>query len=149
MKPSPLLVALLALGAIGPLVAQDSLPRRLTHRETGCDTLTRASTDSVYQADAVDRPVEPTRLQIRDLPFRAREVITGRSVLSFIVESSGRIDRCSVELLEEAAPEWTAVVLKELRHARYEPARLRGHPVRQRVYQVFTYHNDGRLLHGR
>jgi hypothetical protein len=65
------------------------------------------------------------------------------------VEPSGRIDRCSIELLEETAPAWTAAVLKQLRQARYQPARRGGERVRQRVYQVFTYHQDGRLLHGR
>jgi hypothetical protein len=151
MRPTLLPVAMLALGAAGHLAAQgsDSLPRRLTVAETGCDTLQRVSTDSVYEADAVDHPVEATRLPIEDLPFRAREVIKGRSVFRFIVEPSGRIDRCSMELLEETTPAWTAAVLKELRKARYEPARLHGQPVRQRVYQLFTYHNDGRLLHGR
>lgn len=38
---------------------------------------------------------------------------------------------------------------KELRTARYQPARHGGEKVRQRVYQLFTYHQDGRLLHGR
>jgi hypothetical protein len=144
-------LAILALGSAGPLAAQyrDTLPRPLTAAETGCDTLERPPIDSVYEAEAVDRPVEPIRLQIKDLPFRAREVIKGRSVFRFIVESSGRINRCSIELLEETTPEWTAAVVKELRRVRYEPARLAGKPVRQWVYQLFTYHNDGRLLHGR
>jgi hypothetical protein len=62
---------------------------------------------------------------------------------------TGRIDRCSIELVEEAAPAWTDAVLKQLRSARYRPARLAGRPVRQRVYQIFTYHEDGRFLHAR
>ena len=36
-------------------------------------------------------------------------------------------------------------MLKELRVAHYEPGRKAGQPVRQVVYQVFTYHSDGRL----
>jgi TonB-like protein len=150
MKPM-LLVTFLGVSVAGRLPGQaiDSVPRRLTGAETGCDSLQRPATDSVYEADAVDQPVRARRLLIEDLPFRAREVINGRSVFRFIVEPSGRIDQCSVELLEETTPAWTAAVLKELRRARYEPARRSGQPVRQRVHQLFTYHNDGRLLHGR
>lgn len=141
----------LGLASVGQLAAQaiDELPRRLSAAETGCDSLQRPATDSVYEADAVDQPVRAYRLAIKDLPFRAREVLTGHSVLRFIVEPSGEIDRCSIELLEETSPLWTDAVVKELRQARYQPARRSGRPVRQRVHQVFTYHNDGRLLHAR
>jgi Gram-negative bacterial TonB protein C-terminal len=146
--PLPLI---LAAALTGPLSAQagDVSPRRLSPTETGCDSLQRRATDSVYEAEAVDQPVRAQRLPIEEMPFRAREVLNGRAVFSFIVEPSGRVDRCSIELMEETTPEWTAAVLKELRQAKYQPARLQGRPVRQRVYQLFTYHSDGRLLHGR
>jgi Gram-negative bacterial TonB protein C-terminal len=141
----------LSLVSVGELAAQasDQSPRRLSAAETGCDSLQRPAADSVYEADVVDQPVHAYRLPIKDLPFRAREVINGRSVLRFIVEPSGRIDRCSIELLEETSPLWTDAVVRELRQARYQPARRGGRPVRQRVHQLFTYHNDGRLLHSR
>jgi Gram-negative bacterial TonB protein C-terminal len=141
----------LAFALAGPLAAQasDKALRRLSAAETGCDSLQRSAGDSVYDAEAVDQPVRARRLPIEALPFRAREVLSGRSVFRFIVEPSGRIDRCSIELVEETAPEWTAAVLKELRQARYQPARRQGEAVRQRVHQLFTYHNDGRLLHSR
>ena len=35
------------------------------------------------------------------MPFRAREVSAGGTVLRFIVEPSGKIDRCSIEVVEE------------------------------------------------
>ncbi|MGH7578552.1 MAG: energy transducer TonB [Gemmatimonadales bacterium] len=144
-------VVVAGLLAVAPAAAQvdDTLPRRPFAGEPGCDSPARPASDSVYEADAVDEPVEARRLPIEDMPFRAREVINGRSVFRFIVEPSGRIDRCSIELLEESEPSWTAAVLRQLRHARYQAARRGGQPVRQRVYQLFTYHQDGRLLHGR
>jgi hypothetical protein len=149
----PILVSVffLSLMIAGRVAAQasDSLPRQLSSEETGCDSLQKSTTDPVYEADAVDAPVQARRLPIKDMPFRTREVLSGRSAFRFIVEASGRIDRCSIELLEETIPDWTEAVLRELRHARYQPARLEGRPVRQRVYQLFTYHQDGRLLHGR
>jgi hypothetical protein len=144
-------LAFLSLASVGQLAAQATheSPRRLSAALTGCDSLQRPATDSVYEADAVDQPVRAYRLPIKDLPFRAREVLTGHSVLRFIVEPSGKIDRCSIELLEETSPLWTDAVVKELRQARYQPARRGARPVRQRVHQLFTYHNDGRLLHAR
>jgi hypothetical protein len=119
-------------------------PRQLPAAQTGCDSLRQAAPDSVYEADAVDRPVRAPYLRVRGLPYRMREVLTGRTMLRFVVDGSGWIDRCSIVLVEESSPEWTAAVLSELRGTRYEPARKGGRRVRQVVYQVFTYHSDGR-----
>jgi hypothetical protein len=143
--------AFLGLSSAWPLTAQgtDGLPRLLSVGETRCESLQDVATDSVYEADAVDEPVQARRLPIEDMPFRAGEVLNGRSTFRFIVEPSGKIDRCSIELLQETTPAWTAAVLKELLHARHQPARRGKQQVRQRVYQLFTYHQDGRLLHGR
>jgi len=123
--------------------------RKLSTAETGCDASQRVPTDSVYEADAVDEPVKAEHLPIADMPLRVREALTGRSVFRFIIEASGHIDRCSIELIEEDTPAWSDAVLKELRYARYRPARLGGQKVRQRVFQIFTYHQDGRFLNGR
>ena len=119
-------------------------PRQLPAAQTGCDSLRQAAADSAYEADSVDRPVRAPYLRVRGLPYRMREVLTGRTMLRFVVDGSGWIDRCSIVLVEESSPEWTEAVLTELRGARYEPARKGGRRVRQVVYQVFTYHSDGR-----
>ena len=143
-------IAILAATLAGPVSAQAGSPRELSAGETGCDTSQRVSSDSVYESATVDEPVQAERLQIDDMPLRVREVISGRSVFRFIVEPSGRIDRCSIVLVEETSPIWTEAVLKELRQARYHPGRRGGQKVRQRVYQIFTYHQDGRrALHAR
>ena len=140
----------LSVGLAARLSGQGTAsPRQLSAAETGCDASRPLPTDSVYDDDAVDEPVQAERLEIEDMPLRVREVVSGRTVLRFIVEPSGRIDRCSIELVEESAPEWTSAVLKELRLARYGPARRGGQRVRQRVYQIFIYNQDGRFLHGR
>jgi hypothetical protein len=119
-------------------------PRLLPAAQTGCDSLRQAAADSAYEADAVDRPARAPYVRVRGLPYRMREVLTGRTMLRFVVDGSGWIDRCSIVLVEESSPEWTEAVLAELRAARYEPARKGGRRVRQVVYQVFTYHSDGR-----
>ena len=129
----------------GGLLAQEpAQPRHLSAAETGCDSLRQAPTDSVYEADAVDRPVRAAYVRVKTLPYRMREVRTGRAMLRFVVDSTGWVDRCSITLVEESSAEWTAAVLPELRQARYEAARKGGRRVRQLVYQVFMYHSDGR-----
>jgi hypothetical protein len=133
------------LATPGWLLAQaPARPRQLSAAQTGCDSLHQAAADSVYAADSVDRPVRAPYLRVRGLPYRMREVLTGRTMLRFVVDGSGWVDRCSIVLVEESSPDWTAAVLTELRGARYEPARKGGQRVRQLVYQVFTYHSDGR-----
>jgi hypothetical protein len=141
----PLAVGSLVLA--GGLDAQepgDTL-RRLSAAQTGCDSSRAAPTDTVYQYDQVDQPVESRRLEIGDMPVRMREVTTGESVFRFIVEASGQVNRCSIALVEETNRDWTDTVVKQLRTAKYKAARKGGEAVRQLVHQTFTYHSDGRL----
>jgi hypothetical protein len=141
---SLLVIAALGTALAGPALGQTGSTRQLSPAETGCDASRPTRTDSVYESSSVDVPVEAVRLPIDEMPMRVREVISGRSVVRFIVEPSGRIDRCSIVLVEESSPIWTESVLKELRQARYRPARRGGEKVSQLVYQIFTYHQDGR-----
>jgi TonB family protein len=138
-------VITLCLGVVAVLGAQEPIsPRQLSAEETGCDSTRPAATEPVYQPDSVDRAVRAPYLRVGELPYRMREVQTGRTMLRFVVDSDGRVERCSIALVEESSPEWTAAVLPELRRARFDPARKDGRKVRQLVYQVFTYHSDGR-----
>lgn len=118
--------------------------RRLSAAETGCDSLQPAPTDSVYEAEAVDRPAKAPYVRVNAMPYRMREVQTGRTMLRFVVDSAGWVDRCTIALVEESSSDWTTAVLPELRRARFEPARKGGRRVRQVVYQVFIYRSDGR-----
>jgi len=139
-------VVIACLAAPRGLQAQEvDRPRMLSATQTGCDASRPASAEPVYQADSVDRPVKAPYVKVPELPYRMREVLTGRTMLRFVVDSSGWVDRCTIALVEESSAEWTDAVVPEVRHARYEPARKDGKAVRQLVYQVFTYHSDGRL----
>jgi hypothetical protein len=133
----------LTAGGLGAQTRQGA-PRPLSPGLTGCDSSQAMPTDSVYQADAVDQPVRPMRLRIEWVPFRSDHVLKGQSAFRFIVEASGKINRCSIVLLQESAPQWTEAVVRELRSARYQPARHGGQKVRQLVEQLFTYYSDGR-----
>ena|SRR5690349_8447701 len=135
----------LCLGVVAPLGAQEHAPpRQLSAAETGCDSTGPAATEPVYQADSVDRAARAPYVRVTELPYRMREVQTGRTMLRFVVDPEGRVERCSIALVEESSPEWTTAVLPELRKARFDPAQKDGRKVRQLVYQVFTYHSDGR-----
>jgi hypothetical protein len=149
MRLTPLLAAI-AIMATTDLAGQspDSLdrgPRRLTAAETFCDSTAAPPQEPVFVADSVDRPVEPRRLAIEDMPIRISEVTKGRSVFRFIVGPSGHIEPCSIQLVDETSRAWSEAVLKELRVAHYSPGRKAGKAVRQEVYQVFTYYSDGRM----
>jgi hypothetical protein len=146
MRPA-FVLAFITLAAADGLAAQipGEPTRRLTAEETGCDSSTAQPTEPVFEQDSVDQPVRPRRLAIEGMPIRIREVLTGRSVFRFVIASSGQIERCTIELVEETARAWSDAVLKELRVAHYGPAKKDGRPVRQMVYQVFNYHSDGRL----
>jgi len=138
-------VVALCLGVVARLGAQDPAPaRHLTAEETGCDSTRPAAAEPVYQADSVDRAARAPYVRVSELPYRKGDVQTGRTMLQFVVDAEGRVERCSIALVEESSPEWTTAVLPELRRARFEPARKDGRKVRQLVYQVFTYHSDGR-----
>ena len=138
-------VVALCLAVVARLGAQTPAPpRQLTAEETGCDSTRPAATGPVYQADSVDRAARAPYVRVTDLPYRKGDVQTGRTMLEFVVDAEGRVERCSIKLVEESSPEWTTAVLPELRRARFDPARKDGRKVRQLVYQVFTYHSDGR-----
>jgi hypothetical protein len=92
----------------------------------------------------VDRPVRPSRLALQNLPLRLRHVLKGRSLIRFVVEPTGKINRCSIVLVQEASPEWTDSVVTKLRSSRYEPARREGQKVAQWVEQLFIFQNDAR-----
>jgi hypothetical protein len=139
-----LLLAHLPQADLAAQATTTSPPRVLSAKLTGCDSLQKAPGDSVYHADAVDQPVRPRRLTVGRMPLRLGHVMRGHTTLRFIVDRYGRIDRCSIVLLEEVAPEWTDAVVRELRSVRYQPARRAGEHVRQWVEQLFTYHHDGR-----
>jgi hypothetical protein len=146
MRCSTRVVVLLVVGPAGMAVAQ-TVPvplRRLPPSLTGCDSSQAPRPDTVYLADQVDRPVQPTRLALQNMPLRLRHVLRGRSVIRFVVEATGKINRCSILLVQEASPEWTDTVVTRLRSSRYEPARRGSQKVAQWVEQLFVFQNDGR-----
>ena len=92
--------------------------------------------DSGQNIENCIKMVLPSQTQIvAKRIFRATKlkqdiVLTGETMLRFVVDTAGWVDRCSITLVEESSAAWTAAVLAELRGARYRPAWKGGRRVR-------------------
>lgn len=87
-----------------------------------------------------DLPVLTTRSPTPDLPPELDPATPQRLVLSFILDTAGRVDLCTVTVLQHTDDAWTDAVAVVLPHIRYRPGRLGARPVRVEVQQAFTYH---------
>ena len=77
------------------------------------------------------KPQYPAAMQRRQLE--------ARFAVYFVVDTSGRVDRASVELPLVAHEEFAAAVLDALEKWTFEPAEVGGHRVRERVKQPFYF----------
>jgi TonB family protein len=77
-------------------------------------------------------------------PYRmlSRGIETNFTV-SFVVDSSGTVDRETVELPRSVQQEFTSAVAEVLFDWRFRPAEVGGRRVRQRVLQPFTFRVEG------
>jgi periplasmic protein TonB len=106
------------------------------------DTITPAgSIGDVMTAMTVDRQVEliPKQRPPR-YPFALeRAGITGDVVAQFVVDTTGRVERASVDIQQATHAEFARAVQERLAALRFVPARARGHAVRQLVQQRFHF----------
>ena len=77
------------------------------------------------------RPAYPSSL--------LRRGVEARLMVLFVVDTTGRVDRKSIEFPRDAHPLFVASVRSALHRSRYLPAELDGHPVRQLVTQEFAF----------
>jgi TonB family protein len=101
----------------------------------------RAAQQLFRSADAVDRVVMP--LASNPVPAYPRSMaaagIEANFVVVFVVDSTGRIDRGSLEFPATAQPLFAESVRRALERSRYRPAEMDGRPVRQLVQQEFFF----------
>jgi len=64
--------------------------------------------------------------------------------LTFVVDSTGRPDLCTVRVVRANEPRWTTHVLEHLTDLRYRPAFWDGRPRRLYVEQRFLFRGDTR-----
>ncbi|MBX6330662.1 MAG: TonB family protein [Gemmatimonadaceae bacterium] len=102
----------------------------------------------VYTAEEVDVPARPDTAnpaQPRYPESLFLAGVTGRVEAEFVVDTAGQVDMTTFGVLSSTDPEFTASVRRALADAAYIPAQLRGHPVRQVVYQPFTFVIDSTM----
>jgi len=96
----------------------------------------------VYTADQVDTPARadsstPARPLYPDAFYK--EHVPGRVLAEFVVDTAGRPEPETVGIVSSTDPLFAASVVRALSDARFVPAQLGGHPVRQIVQQPFTF----------
>ena len=97
--------------------------------------------DSVFSVLEVDRMVE--RYDGSAAPAYPPELIAkgvqGMVQAIYVVDTTGRVDTTSIEVLASDHPQFTQSVREALDHMRFRPALRGGQPVRQRVQQKFRF----------
>ncbi|MGI8496539.1 MAG: hypothetical protein ACR2OG_03005 [Gemmatimonadaceae bacterium] len=103
----------------------------------GCVTAgnLRAGRARVYDAREVTRAVQPPRenIALRATPF------PGTVVVEFVVDSTGRADLTTVNVVSAASPPQLESVREYLTEAHFQAAELRGRHVLQCVQQRFEF----------
>jgi TonB family protein len=101
----------------------------------------RLVADSVFSALEVDRTVE--RYDGSAAPVYPPELIArgveGMVQAMYVVDTAGRVDTSSIEVVASDNPQFTRSVREALDRMRFRPALRGGRPVRQRVQQKFRF----------
>lgn len=93
-----------------------------------------------YDVHEVEKPVVPLDAVAPSYPAMLRSQGTeGRVVLRFVVDTAGRVEPGSIEVIESAHDLFTASVRRTLEGARFVPAEHGGRKVRQLVQQSFAF----------
>lgn len=93
-----------------------------------------------YDVHEVERPVVPLNDVAPAYPAMLRTQGTeGRVVVRFVVDTTGRVEEGSIEVVESAHDLFAAAVRRALAGARFAPAEHGGRRVRQLVQQPFVF----------
>jgi TonB family protein len=97
--------------------------------------------DSVFTVLQVDRMVERYEASAAPIypPRLSAAGKEGRVQATFVVDTTGRVDLASVQVLASDHPEFTESVRTALGDMRFRPARRGGRAVRQLVEQRFSF----------
>ncbi|HEY9442072.1 MAG TPA: energy transducer TonB [Gemmatimonadales bacterium] len=134
-------------GGVGRRSSADDHGSRLWGRRSGArpelpfGPAERLVADSVFSVLEVDRMVE--RYDGSAAPAYPPELIAkgvqGMVQAIYVVDTTGRVDTTSIEVLASDHPQFTQSVREALDHMRFRPALRGGQPVRQRVQQKFRF----------
>lgn len=134
-------------GGVGRRISADDHGSRVWGRRSGArpelpfGPAERLVADSVFSVLEVDRMVE--RYDGSAAPAYPPELIAkgvqGMVQAIYVVDTTGRVDTTSIEVLTSDHPQFTQSVREALDHMRFRPALRGGQPVRQRVQQKFRF----------
>jgi TonB family protein len=124
---------------LAPDVGSFVTTRHLTSGDSIVPNAVREST--ILTERTVDEPVEllPHQAPPRYPPQLERAGVGGDVLVQFVVDTSGRVERGSVAILQSSHDEFASAVQQRLAALRFVPARARGRVVRQLVEQRFTF----------
>lgn len=80
-----------------------------------------------------------TRIEPRYPPALRAAGIEGRVIVRFVVDTAGRVEEASIQVLDSSHPQFTDAVRTTLGRMRFEPARVGRSKVRQMVDLPFTF----------
>jgi periplasmic protein TonB len=108
---------------------------------TGLSTTPTLPTEGVYAATAVDRAVSPLPGNPQPIyPSQLRAAgIEGSVLARFVVDTLGRVEAGSIDVVSSTHNAFTESVRDALRHSRFTPARYGRWNVRQLVEQRFSF----------
>jgi protein TonB len=104
---------------------------------------TGAPADAIYEATTVDARFEQASLISQPTPRYPRTMetlgIEGRVMVEFVIDTAGRVQPSTVQALESSHPEFESAARDAVQGAVFGPARMSGHPVRQRTRQSIRF----------
>ncbi len=115
--------------------------------DRGRDPLTQRVTVPVLSADSVYSILEVDETALRMdgsaapvyPPEMLRDGVAGRVLVQYVVDTTGRADLMSVEVIQASDPAFVRSVREALTGMRFTPAMIRGQRVRQVVEQNFEF----------
>jgi TonB family protein len=143
--------AFFVAGTVSFAAACASTPRVAPVLAPPTEALARQSAVDVYVAAQVTKPVAP---EVGSASPRYPDVlrtakIEGMVLMSFVVDTTGKIDMPSALILKAPDARFLPAVIAALPDMRFTPAKLDGHRVRQLVSQPYYFQNtDSTKAHG-
>jgi TonB family protein len=117
-------------------------PRDFTgigHENNVADPSGSTPAGGIYDANAVLDGFDPAVLLAQPMPRYPAALqsagVAGSVVVEFVIDTTGRVERPSVRMVESSHPAFEDAAQAAVLGARFRPARLNGRPVRQITQQ--------------
>lgn len=94
-----------------------------------------------FLLEQVDEPVVPVYQPAPRYPPALQQMgVSGRVVVLFVVDTLGTVEPGSWRVLSSTHPAFEAAAQEAILKSRFQPARIRGRPVRQLVQQPLSFY---------